>query len=304
MIFQKNKKHEGDLSPFFGFLKKLVVVSAFLFSSGILHGKAVMPNIDFRLFVNGGKNDFNSIFSNSFSTQELKAIEDLFEKDQLDHEFSKAYDTEAVFQNYWNQNQKYWFVADLNKDGKKELLYLSAATENSEMEKVEIYSGKGNKYDLVFQNAGHLIAYKIHPNTQEIILFHHQYPCCSSASHNVNMIRLARGKMRFRKKYFFASDEGMKGEFFPKKVSFPSDFHFLNKSTVLRWCPEVIKKQAWVIRQENRLGTYPAKAIYKILARKGAWLYVEMFDKPSIDKLGVLAPDYFKDIHVFGWMKK
>lgn len=270
------------------------------------NAKAVMPQINSSLFINGGKTDLFSLLKSSDSPSVKSKIEKLFNEDQFDHPFSKAYDSEAKFNLYWEKNRQYWYTIDLNRDGKDELLYQVIATNLEEIEFVEIYSKTKGQYKLFYKESGHFIAYKIHSNTKEIILFHHQYPCCSNASHNINMVRLIGNQIKLRKKYFLARDEGMKGDFFPKNVSFKSNYHYLTKNTIIRWSSEKISKNAWGMYKENKLANYPKGTPYRILARKGLWSYIEICGEPIIQKKNpyefVINSTNFNDVHVFGWI--
>lgn len=265
-----------------------------------------MSSISASLFINNGKTDLEILFhSNNFSDLE-KNVEKLFNEDQLDHAYSKAFDMEAKFSVYWKMNGKYWSSLDLNKDGKNELFFLPKAINPDDIELIEIYTQKKGIYNLIYKESGHIIAYKIHPNTKEIVLFHHQYPCCSSASHNINMVRLVNGKINLRKKYFLARDEGMKGDFFPNSVNFTSKFNYLKKRTTVRWSPEKISKNAWSVFQENKLAIYPKLTPFRILAKKGNWYYIEICGEPIIRKKKlydcVINSENFNNVHVFGWI--
>lgn len=265
-----------------------------------------MSSISASLFINNGKTDLEILFhSNNFSDLE-KNVEKLFNEDQLDHAYSKAFDMEAKFSVYWKMNGKYWSSLDLNKDGKNELFFLPKAINPDDIEFIEIYTQKKGVYKLIYKESGHIIAYKIQPNTKEIVLFHHQYPCCSNASHNINMVRLVNGKINLRKKYFLARDEGMKGDFFPNSVNFTSKFNYLKKRTTVRWSPEKISKNAWSVFQENKLAIYPKLTPFRILAKKGNWYYIEICGEPIIRKKKlydcVINSENFNNVHVFGWI--
>lgn len=270
------------------------------------NAKVVMPTINSSLFINGGKTELFDLLKSSDSPSVKREIEKLFNEDQFDHPFSKAYHSEATFNLYWEKNKSFWSVIDLNKDGKDELLYLPIAANDEEIEFVEIYLQKKGKYQLTYKESGHFIAYKIHPNTKEIVLFHHQYPCCSSASHTINMVRLVKGKIKLRKKYFLARDEGMKGDFFPNRVTFSSKYQYLQKQIIVRWSPEKITKNAWKMYQENKLAEYPKNTPCRILSRKGRWWYIEIFGEPILHQKNpyefVINSINFNDVPVFGWI--
>ena len=278
----------------------------FLIIYSFCNAKAVMPTINSSLFINGGKTDLNTLLKSSDLSFVKNNVEKLFNTDQFDHLFSKAYDLQAKFSIYWEKNKQFWSINDLNKDGKDELLYQKKAVNDEDVEFVEIYTQKKGEYHLIYKESGHFIAYKIQPNTKEIVLFHHQYPCCTNASHTIYLLRLVNGQIKLRKKYFLARDQGMKGDFFPQKVKFKSNYHFLQKETIVRWSPEKITKNAWKFYQENKLAQYPKNTPYRILSRKGKWAYVEISGEPMIHKKNpyefVINSINFNDVHVFGWI--
>ena len=258
----------------------------------------VMPRIPVGLFVNGGETDFSKLFIDQKNTIK-EQVKKLFDFDKLDHEYTKAYETEAKFEIYWLKNESNWHFIDLNRDGKSELIFQSIATLNNEMEFVEIWSNQ----TVLYKESGHFIAYKIHPNTNEIILFHHKYPCCSSASHNIDMVRYVRGKIRLRKKYFLARDSEMKGDFFPPKVKYTSNYHYLNNNTPVRWSSNRIMNNASKLSNENKVADYPKATPYWILAKRNGWNYVLMCGEPISNQKGLIRSENFKDVHVFGWIR-
>ena len=278
------------LSIFFSF------ITLFSFS------KVDMPRVSAAIFVNGGLTDFSILFKSTDSELKTK-VQVLFDEDCLDHPFSKAYDENATFQNYWQSNEKLWHSLDINKDGVNELIFQSELNSN-ESESIEIYSLKSKKYKLIFGDSGHLLAYKIHPNTKEIILFHHKYPCCSASSHNINMVRLVGGEIILRKKYFVARKEGMKGDFFPQKVRYTPKYYALNRNTVVRWSPEIIDKKASDAFSSNSIATYPTGVQYRVLAEEKGWKYVLLCGIPLKKEAGkgIISAENFTDTHVFAWL--
>ena len=285
-------------------MKYFVFIFWIFFTPLSLNGKAVMPRINATLFINEGLTDFSTLFK--FIDPKLKnKVQVLFENDKLDHVDSKAYDLEATFDKYWEKQSRFWYSLDINLDGENELLYLSEFTEEIEMESFEIYILKNNIYTAILREVGHLIAYKIHPNTKEIVLYHHRYPCCASVSHNINMVRLINNKIVLRKKYVVARDIGMKGDFFPKHVKFSSKMIELKKEVIIRWSPSVISKNASESFQNNIVGKYEKGTQFRVLCHKGSWKYVLMCDKPMKrdSNSGIIDTDNFYDVKVFGWMK-
>ena len=149
-------------------------------------------------FVNNGKTDFSKIYENSENLKEN--IEILFNKDFLDHAYTRAYDIDADFEFYWSKNKMNWHFIDLNNDKINELLFLSNPSGKPDLYSLtELYVKKNNRFKLIYSESGAIYAYKIHKNTKEIVLFHHKFPCCSSKSNNIDMIRVINGKIKLRK---------------------------------------------------------------------------------------------------------
>src|SRR5690606_1494991 len=152
---------------------------------------------------------------------------------------------------------------------------------------------------------GHLPAYKIHPNTGEILLYHHEYPCCENASHNLNRLRLVNNKITLVKRYFLGRDHGMLGKFFPEKSRFTGKFAYTTGKTILYWSPEVIGKNAWPRRSEqNIIAPYPDSVPYSTLAQKGKWRFVIMHGAPVIEENRVINPANFTNTWIYGWIKE
>jgi hypothetical protein len=270
-----------------------------------LIGNCKDSSIDYTsLYINGGKSNLNLIFKDDSKLLEIE-VRKLFDSDNLNHLDSKAYNKSATFEKYWNLNHENWNLIDLNNDQKMELIYISKIGSNED-HFTELYYNSNKSYKLIFKELGRVEAFKINQNTQEIVLFHHQYPCCSSASHNVNMLRFLRNKIRLRKKYFIAGKQNMKGDFYPEKVNYNLDIKFLRKKTSLRWSPEVISKSAWIFLDENRIAEFEKGSTYRLLFKKKNWYFVLFLDPPVKSKPGttVIQPDNFMNTHIFGWIKK
>ena len=83
----------------------------FLFTFIISHlsfGNVNSSAINSLTFVNKGKTDFTKIYYNSENLKEI--IKDLFDKDVLDHEYSRAYNVDANFEFYWYCNKCFVFL--------------------------------------------------------------------------------------------------------------------------------------------------------------------------------------------------
>jgi hypothetical protein len=301
-------KKGGFVLPFFGSLKNpslhfFFILLVLLFSVVQAQATVVMPRIPIHLLIHGSRMDLNSLFDSKEDSMKDK-VKWLFENDHLDHLFSKAYNTEASFEIYWQKNHFFWQAADLNKDGVYELLYLFEPRDANEMEFVEIYALKDQNPKLCLKESGHLVGYKIHPNTGEVILFHHQYPCCFSASHTLFTIRLLQKGIKVKKKYLMASDKSMKGSFFPKSVNFSAKYHFLEKDTEVRWSSENINKNAWLLKNDNCFVRYPKGTLYKIMSRRNSMCYVLLYEEPLVAEKSFIRAENFSDIHVYGWIQQ
>jgi hypothetical protein len=253
-------------------------------------------------FINNAKTDFESIFIKN-SDELQKSVNQLFDSDLLNHDLTKAYDLEAKFDKYWAKYESSWHLLDLNNDGVFELLFNNSSNEPEHLS-FELFKKENQKYEAIYFQIGKLVGYKIHPNTKEVILFRHQYPCCTNLSHNVDMIRYLNGKITLRKKFFVARPDEMKTKLFPKKVSYTKEYLFLSKDEKVRWSAEVITKNATRMSQENIISKYPKGTPYRVLAVEKGWKYVLICGEPSKDLNKIINPANFIYTHVFGWVKK
>jgi hypothetical protein len=111
-----------------------------------------------------------------------------------------------------------------------EFIYCCETNESKENNFIEIYVQQSGKLKLLFKEKGSLIAYKIQPNTKEMILFHHKYPCCRTVSHNINMIRMVNNKIHLRQKYFVVNPEDTSFKIFPNFVHYSSKYYYLKNN--------------------------------------------------------------------------
>lgn len=262
----------------------------------------VMPRVDVKLFVNHGKTDFENVFSKDIAAKKA-AVAWLFENDILDHDYSKAVNPDLPFEPYWERFEKSWHLVDLNKDGTNELIFSGKTQVSEEKERFALYANYGEVWKEVYWDDGHLMAYKIHPNTGEIILFHHRYPCCSQSTHMIEKVRWLRNRLHSTKRYFLARDTGMKGQFFPKKAFYPSTYRVLKSETMLYWSKGKISAGAAIFSPKNEIIHFPAKAYYQILAREGAWKYVMMVSPPKMEESLVANPANLQECRYYGWIK-
>lgn len=285
------------------FLKLTLIVLSFGFSLQSF-GYVEMTHVDAKIFIADPETDFVKI---QIRNEALKAkmVEFLFNNDLIDHIGTKAYDTEALFVNYYKQFGPLYQLIDLNNDKIPELIFNGYCTEEKEKEQLQIFTTIKGEPVSVYNGIGNLLAYKIHPNTKEILLYHHQYPCCENASHNLNRLRLVDNKIVLLKRYFIGRDRGMSGNFFPEKSAFSGKFYYTKSKVTLRWSPEEINVGAWPRRSEkNIIANYPDSTNYSVLAEKGKWRFVIMHGPPVLEMNRVINPANFSNTWIYGWIRK
>lgn len=262
----------------------------------------VMPRVDVSLFVNNGRTDFHNICNPDTKKTEEK-VNWLFEQNLLDHDFSKAVSPELSFSAYWKHFASSWHALDIDGDGEEELLFSGKPLLSEEKERIEIFVQYGSVWKQIFWDDGYLMAYKKHPNTHEILLYHHRYPCCSHFTHMVQRIRIVRNRLYFTKRYFLARDTEMQGQFFPKRIHYPNRYRQLKKDKMLYWSKGVIAKSAARFSPSNQIIHFPQDAFYQLLAREGAWAYVMMVSPPKIEESLVANAHNLQESRFYGWIK-
>lgn len=269
-----------------------------------LHAEVQMKDINASLLISNAKTDFAAI---SIVNNQLKEqlVHQLFDLDLIDHVGSKAYDVQAKFESYYAQYQENYRLIDLNKDNVLELVFNGYVSPDLEFDVLDIFIQQNGKLKRVFQDQGSLLAYAIQPNTGEILLYHHLYPCCQNASHNLNRLRLVNGKITLLKRYFLGRDKGMKGTFFPEKLKASKKYKSTTQKVTLYWSSEIIQKAAWEGRcEENVIAHFASNSVYKILSKsKKGWVYVLMKAEPIQEENRVINPSNFKSIWIYGWLK-
>lgn len=283
-------------------MKLKLIILALGFSS-FSFAYVEMTRVNASLFIPNPETDFAKI---QIQNEVLKAkmVQFLFDNDMLDHIGTKAYDPEALFVNYYKQFSALYQLIDLNNDKVPELVFNGYMTEEREKEQLQIFTTVKGVLVSVYNEMGHLMAYKIHPNTKEILLYHHQYPCCENASHNLNRLRLVNNKMTLIKRYFLGRDHGMLGKFFPEKSTFSGKFHQTKKKIALYWSQEEINQAAWPRRSEkNIIAMYPDSVAYSVLAEKGKWRFVIMHGAPVVEENRIINPSNFTETWIYGWIK-
>lgn len=284
-------------------MKALLITffSSFCFS---LVASVTMTRVDPTLFIANPETDLDKV---TVTNEALKRsmVKYLFDADLLDHVGTKAYDTQAVFDTYYTQFSALYRLIDLNSDGLPELIFNGFVSSDDDKEYLEIYGTKKGVVTRLFKEIGHVLAYKIQPNTKEVLLYHHQYPCCENASHNLNRLRLIGNELQLQKRYFIGRDSGMVGPFFPKKVQFTSENKRFSKTTKLYWSPAIVTTDAWPRRsQTNVIASYAASSVYTVLAQTKSWSFVLVKSAPMITPNNVINPANFLQTWIYGWVVK
>lgn len=268
-------------------------------------GSVEMTRVDPTLFIADPKTDFNSI---EIINKELKQkmVEYLFDNDLLNHEKTKAFDSNAKFSEYYSFFGPQYRLFDMNHDGLPELVFCGVPASSEEKEFLEIYTTKQGNVVRVYSEPGFLMAYKVHPNTKEIVFYSHAYPCCSNASHNLDRLRLIGDQLSIYKRYFLGRDHDMVGPFFPKKSNFTGKYYRILEKKVLFWSPAQVDQNAWKTRSfTNRIAEYDSTAVYSILAEESGFYFVLMHGAPVSDKSNrVINTSNFSSISIYGWIKK
>jgi hypothetical protein len=282
-------------------MKALLITffSSFCFS---LVASVTMTRVDPTIFIANPETDLDKV---TVTNEALKRsmVKYLFDADLLDHVGTKAYDTQAVFDTYYTQFSALYRLIDLNNDGLPELIFNGFVSSDDYKEYLEIYGTKKGVVTRLFKEIGHVLAYKIQPNTKEVLLYHHQYPCCENASHNLNRLRLIGNELQLQKRYFIGRDSGMVGPFFPKKVQFTSENKRFSKTTKLYWSPAIVTTDAWPRRsQTNVIASYAASSVYTVLAQTKSWSFVLVKSAPMITPNNVINPANFLQTWIYGWV--
>ena len=261
-----------------------------------------MREINPDLFLPGIQRDFKKVDLPDEAVKKA-AVKYLFDQEFIAHVATKAYSPTANFDDYYSKYAANYHLLDLDKDGISELIFNGFIDEQADMESIEIFQAVKNEWLNIFADKGNLAGYKIQPNTGEILLYQHVYPCCNNGSHNLNRLRLVGNKFQQIKRYFIGRDDNMKGQFFPKSSQFDGKFHILRDTITLFWSPEIISQQAWRGRtEENKIARFPAGTVYSVLSKKGKWKYVLMHGAPLLDPNRVINPSNFNDIWIYGWI--
>lgn len=265
----------------------------------------VMPRINEKLFIANPETDFSKVAIQN-PTLKAKMVQFLFDNELIEHFGTKAYNTEAQFSAYYKAFEKHYQLMDLNQDRVPELIFSGHTSEDEDSEMLQVFVSEKGEIRPIYQEKGHLLAYKIHLNTKEILLFHHQYPCCENASHNINRLRLVGNSFQQVRRYFVARDSKMKGNLFPKEVVFDGKFQYTKaEKTPLYWSNSILTKDAWQGRTpSNRITNYAPNTPYSVLAVDGKWRYVIMHGAPLVEENRVINPANFASTWIYGWIEE
>jgi len=264
-----------------------------------------MTRVDASLFIYQPITNFDSVLVNN-EPLKRKMMAFLFDNDMIDHAGTRAYDAKATFLDYYKQYAPLYRLIDLNNDQIPELIFNGLVTPGDDREFLEIYGTVQGNVVRLYREIGHLLAYKVQPNTKEILLYHHQYPCCVNASHNLNRLRLIGEKFRVSKYYFLGRDKDMVGPFFPKKSTFTGKYGIFTTPITLRWSPAVVNSGAWKTRSEvNTIADFDSLSVYTVLATENGWDFVLMKTNPKLDKKNrVINPANFGETAIYGWVRR
>jgi hypothetical protein len=288
------KKYKGSKIPFF----LLIVFSGILSISCAQN--PVMPRLPMTVLVEGI--DTNIVVFQKKKKRLAILVKDLFDRDLLDHEYSKAFDKNASFDIYWKNFSKHWYCLDMNADNINEIIFSGPASSQEEKEYFQLYKLVKGEYKQFFWDEGHFSGFLKHPHTKELIVVYHRYPCCYNASHNINKLRLVNGELQFDKRFLLARDKGMKGTtFFPEVAKFEAKVHTLKKDTPLHWSAEIIEKDAFSYSATNQITIFPVGTSYQVLSTKGNWTYVMVFDPPPNLPSRIINPANLLDTKLMGW---
>lgn len=274
-----------------------------LFFSPLLFSQstASLVQVPTNVFVNEGKTSFDSIL---FVNDELiYAVEDLFDKRELSHEFTLD---SSKFSKYWDVFGNQWYWVKLKPNKPPFLLFSGISSFIDEKEYVELFDVSRETKNLIYSTSGNLLAYKVHPFTDEIVLFVHEYPCCQSASHNIINIRYVNDTIQTKQRFFVGRDSGdMVGPFFPDSIQQPKGYKELTTKTTLRWSPATVNNNAFIGRaKSNVIIHYNEGAVYKVLHENEGWQFVIMFNGIAEEQSSVLNYTNFVNRPVYGWISK
>lgn len=286
-------------------MKKIVFLSFALTLHLFAFSETHMTRVDPALFIHQPRTDFAAVCTDNPELKR-KMVEELFNEDKIDHYGTKAYDPKSVFETYYAKQSNNYYLIDLNADSIPELIFSGFADPADDREYMEVYYSHQGSLKRLYHQVGHLLAFKVHPNTGEILVYHHQYPCCANASHNLNRLRLIDGELQQLRYYFIGKETDLVGPFFPKVSKFDGKFRQSKNGFELRWSPAEVTSKAWTNRSEtNSIAKFDSTTVYTVLAKEKGWVFVLVKAAPMSDKKNrVINPDNFSATWIFGWIRK
>src|SRR5690554_441315 len=153
-------------------MKKLILLLIIALISSVIKAQ-VNPNlvdIPPAVFVNEGQTDFENLLTQNASIKEKVKI--LHAYNELSHDLIVQFNS---FEEYWNRYSSQWYFIRFKNKNDSLLLFKGIKNNDDEREYVELYNVNNKRNNRVlFSEVGKVLAYKIHPRTQEIILYVHK----------------------------------------------------------------------------------------------------------------------------------
>lgn len=266
-----------------------------------------MPVVPHEVFINGATNDFENLFDDSFNIQ--KYVKELYQSEQLPHKSALFYPNAPKFSEYWESYSSFWKATKLQPNSNQiELIFNCKLLSDDSKETFELYTiniDDATPKKPIFISEGILSAYKTSPNTGEIILYLHDYPCCFSAGNNIIQLRVINGECKPSKRFFIARDsDDITGIFFPNKAHFSAEIHQLISPKELLWSPERIKKNAFIGQSDkNFIAKFDVGSYYFVLKEWGKnWQFVLFLNGIMDEPSAVINPVNFKNKPIFGFI--
>jgi len=266
---------------------------------------ANMRNIPSKLLVNELRTDLSNVKIINKGTKEKVGL--LFAQNMLNHELTTYTSSDARFESYWEAFGSYWFEIAFEESQSTKLVFNGFSFYGEDKEIFEMYHfDKNQKGTKIYMESGTMIGYKIHPRTQEVVLYVHNYPCCKSASHNLFQIRWLNQIIKVKERFFVGRDSGdMVGPFFPQTTSFPSSIDTLKNEVILRWSPAIVDSGAFEERAvTNEIIHFKENALFMKLGETENWKYILFLNGMKEEMSSVLHYSNFRRKPIYGWIRK
>ena len=270
-----------------------------------VHAEVHMTRINPALVIHNPETDFDQI---SVQDEKVKRgmVEKLFNADLLDHFGTKAYAVDADFSTYYTKQKDHFWLIDMNADSVPEIVFSGYTDPTDDREYFEVYLWNDGSGKRLCREVGHLLAYKVNSNTNEVLLYHHQYPCCSNASHNLNRLRLIKGKLQQLRSYFLGKEKDMVGPFLPKSSTFTGKYKTSKNAFKLNWSPAIVRTNAWIGRSNsNQIAGFDRLTVYVELAREKDWRFILVKNAPVPENGNrVINTSNFTSTYIYGWVRE